>query len=54
MRCRSSGCPQIPGENAPLVELGTFDEVIFAHLDDLAGMGVNCIELYRLRIPHRP
>jgi len=34
-----------PGENAPLVELGTFDEVIFEHLDDLAGMGVNCIEL---------
>ncbi len=34
-----------PRENAPLVELGTFDEVIFAHLDDLAGMGVNCIEL---------
>ena len=34
-----------PGENAPLVELGTFDAVIFDHLDDLAGMGVNCIEL---------
>ena len=34
-----------PGENAPLVELGTFDKVIFEHLDDLADMGVNCIEL---------
>jgi len=34
-----------PGENAPLVELGTFDKVIFEHLDDLVGMGVNCIEL---------
>ena len=34
-----------PAENAPLVELGTLDEVIFEHLDDLAGMGVNCIEL---------
>ena len=34
-----------PGENAPLVELGTFDKVIFEHLDDFAGMGVNCIEL---------
>jgi 1,4-alpha-glucan branching enzyme len=34
-----------PGENAPLVELGTFDKVVFAHLDDLAGMGINCIEL---------
>ncbi len=34
-----------PAENAPLVELGTFDSVIFEHLDDLAGMGVNCIEL---------
>jgi len=34
-----------PGENAPLVELGTFDKVIFEHLDDLAGMGINCIEL---------
>jgi hypothetical protein len=26
-----------PSENAPLVELGTFDKVIFEHLDDLAG-----------------
>lgn len=34
-----------PGENAPLVELGTFDKVIFEHLDDLAGLGINCIEL---------
>ncbi|MGO9109865.1 MAG: alpha-amylase family glycosyl hydrolase [Thermoguttaceae bacterium] len=34
-----------PGENAPLVELGTLDKVIFEHLDDLAGLGVNCIEL---------
>jgi hypothetical protein len=34
-----------PAENAPLVELGTFDKVIFEHLDDLGRMGVNCIEL---------
>jgi 1,4-alpha-glucan branching enzyme len=34
-----------PGEDAPLVELGTLDKVIFEHLDTLAGMGVNCIEL---------
>jgi 1,4-alpha-glucan branching enzyme len=34
-----------PSENAPLVELGTFDKVVFEHLNDLAGMGVNCIEL---------
>jgi 1,4-alpha-glucan branching enzyme len=34
-----------PGENAPLVELGTFDKVIFEHLNDLSTMGVNCIEL---------
>lgn len=34
-----------PNENAPLVELGTFDKVLFEHLDDLAAMGVNCIEL---------
>lgn len=34
-----------PTEGAPLVELGTFDKVIFEHLDDLASMGVNCIEL---------
>ena len=27
------------------MELGTFDKVIFEHLDDLAGMGINCIEL---------
>ena len=34
-----------PGEGAPLVELGTFDKVIFEHLNDLAAAGVNCIEL---------
>ena len=34
-----------PGEDASLVELGTFDKVVFEHLDDLAAMGVNCIEL---------
>ncbi|MGA2419994.1 MAG: alpha-amylase family glycosyl hydrolase, partial [Candidatus Acidiferrum sp.] len=34
-----------PGEGAPLVELGTFDKVIFEHLDDLAAAGINCIEL---------
>ena len=34
-----------PAEGAPLVELGTFDKVIFEHLDDLAAAGVNCIEL---------
>jgi hypothetical protein len=34
-----------PRENAPLVELGTLDKVIFEHLNDLASMGVNCIEL---------
>ena len=34
-----------PGEDAPLVELGTFDKVIFEHLNDLAAAGVNCIEL---------
>jgi len=34
-----------PREDAPLVELGSFDKVIFEHLDDLAGMGINCIEL---------
>jgi 1,4-alpha-glucan branching enzyme len=34
-----------PGEGAPLVELGTFDKVIFEHLDDLAAAGLNCIEL---------
>jgi 1,4-alpha-glucan branching enzyme len=33
-----------PDEN-PLVELGTFDKVIFEHLDDLIAMGINCIEL---------
>jgi 1,4-alpha-glucan branching enzyme len=34
-----------PSEKAALVELGTFDAVIFEHLGDLAAMGVNCIEL---------
>ena len=29
----------------PLVDLGTFDETIFEHLDTLASLGVNCIEL---------
>ncbi|MBV8865575.1 MAG: hypothetical protein JO210_09310, partial [Acidobacteriaceae bacterium] len=33
-----------PTEN-PLIELGTFDEIIFEHLNDLAASGVNCIEL---------
>lgn len=34
-----------PIENAPLVELGTFDKVIFERLNALAAAGVNCIEL---------
>jgi 1,4-alpha-glucan branching enzyme len=34
-----------PAEDAPLVELGTLDKVIFEHLDDLGRTGVNCIEL---------
>lgn len=34
-----------PSESAPLVELGTFDKVIFEHLNDLARAGINCIEL---------
>ncbi|HWC95569.1 MAG TPA: alpha-amylase family glycosyl hydrolase [Candidatus Sulfopaludibacter sp.] len=34
-----------PGENASLVELGTFDKVIFEHLDSLVSLGINCIEL---------
>lgn len=34
-----------PSENAPLVELGTFDKVIFEHLNALTSAGVNCIEL---------
>jgi 1,4-alpha-glucan branching enzyme len=33
-----------PSENA-LVELGTFDKVIFERLDYLAALGINCIEL---------
>src|SRR3989440_12195432 len=33
-----------PSEN-PLVELGTFDKVIFERLDELAAAGINCIEL---------
>jgi pullulanase/glycogen debranching enzyme len=28
-----------------LVDLGTFDEVIFEHLDSLKALGINCIEL---------
>jgi 1,4-alpha-glucan branching enzyme len=34
-----------PTENASLVELGTFDKVIFEHLNDLAASGINSIEL---------
>ena len=33
-----------PTEN-PLVELGTFDKVIYERLKDIAALGVNCIEL---------
>jgi 1,4-alpha-glucan branching enzyme len=33
-----------PSEN-PLVELGTFDKVIYEHLDNLISIGINCIEL---------
>jgi 1,4-alpha-glucan branching enzyme len=29
----------------PLVDLGTFDKVIFEHLDGLKALGINCIEL---------
>lgn len=29
----------------PLVDLGTFDQTIYEHLDDLRSLGVNCIEL---------
>jgi glycosidase len=29
----------------PLVDLGTFDEVVFEHLDALKALGINCIEL---------
>lgn len=29
----------------PLVDLGTFDEVVFEHLDSLQSLGINCIEL---------
>lgn len=29
----------------PLVDLGTFDEVIFEHLDNLKALNINCIEL---------
>ncbi len=34
-----------PVEGASLVDLGTIDEMIFEHLDDLISMGINCIEL---------
>ena len=33
-----------PGEKS-LIDLGTFDEIIFEHLQDLVEMGINCIEL---------
>jgi len=33
-----------PSEN-PLVELGTFDTMLFEHLDSLIALGINCIEL---------
>jgi hypothetical protein len=33
-----------PSEN-PLVELGTFDKLVFEHLDYITTLGVNCIEL---------
>jgi 1,4-alpha-glucan branching enzyme len=33
------------GDRARQVGLGTFEKVAFTHLDRLAGMGVNCIEL---------
>ena len=29
----------------PLVDLGTFEEVVFEHLDALKALGINCIEL---------
>ena len=29
----------------PLVDLGTFEEVVFEHLDSLQSLGINCIEL---------
>ena len=29
----------------PLVDVGTFDEIIFEHLDQLQAAGINCIEL---------
>src|SRR5579863_7217117 len=34
-----------PNETAPLVELGTFDKVLFERLSDLSALGINCIEL---------
>jgi 1,4-alpha-glucan branching enzyme len=33
-----------PAEN-PLAELGTFDTLVFEHLDYLVALGINCIEL---------
>ena len=33
-----------PLENS-LVELGTFEKIVFEHLDYLTGLGINCIEL---------
>src|SRR4051812_42510655 len=34
-----------PGEDATMVELGTFEKVVFEHLDYLSSLGINCIEL---------
>ena len=34
-----------PEENNPLVELGTFEELVFERLDYLVNLGINCIEL---------
>ena len=34
-----------PGEQAPLVELGTFESLVFERLDYLVALGINCIEL---------
>jgi 1,4-alpha-glucan branching enzyme len=39
-RLCTSACGPTPARG-----LGTFDKVIFEHLNDLAGLGVNCIEL---------
>lgn len=34
-----------PEENNSIVELGTFEKVVFEHLDYLVSLGINCIEL---------